>query len=84
MFVQFIAEFQNYVCLKYQFKYKCNILLFLFTYPQKLPDPPIINTAQHTYFRIDFQCPYTNDRFCSRYMHGLAYEIYNLWIIITD
>ena len=35
----------------------------------------IINTAQHTYFRIDFQRPYTLDRFCSRYMHGLAYEM---------
>ena len=40
---------------------------------KKLPDPPIVNTAQHTYFRIDFQRPYTLDRFCSRYMHGLAY-----------
>ena len=42
---------------------------------KKLPDPPIINTAQHTYCRIDFQRPYTLDRFCSRYMHGLAYEL---------
>ena len=42
---------------------------------KKLPDPPIINTAQHTYFHIDFQRPYTLDRFCSRYMHGLAYEM---------
>ena len=42
---------------------------------KKLPDPPIINTAQHTYFRIDFQRPYTLDRFCSRYMHGLAYRM---------
>ena len=40
---------------------------------KKLPDPPITNTAQHTYFRIDFQRPYTLDRFCSQYMHGLAY-----------
>ena len=42
---------------------------------KKLPDPPIINTTQHTYFRIDFQRPYNLDRFCSRYMHGLAYEM---------
>ena len=42
---------------------------------KKLPDPAIINTAQHTYFRIDFQRPYTLDRFCSRYMYGMAYEM---------
>ena len=40
---------------------------------KKLPKPPIINTAQYTYFRIDFQRPYKLDRFCSRYMYGLAY-----------
>ena len=58
-------------------KHKYYTILYVDIYyaRKKLPDPPIINTAQHTYFRIDFQCPYTLDRFCSRYMHGLAYEM---------
>ena len=58
---------------------------------KKLPDPPIINTAQHSYFRIDCQRPYTLDRF----VHGICIvwlmEWHDHWhinnnlrIIITD
>ena len=89
----------NYMYIQSNYMYiqsnLCTYNLTTCTYyaRKKLPDRPIINTAQQTDFRIDFQRLYTLNRFCSRCMHGMVWliewhdhwHINNiLWIIITD